>query len=126
MFRVLIEETIGDEVTKRVDINRIKTEKLYEMLGRYFQNFLDIKRTYTNEGIFEVEYTGVTENNKPIVVTIGYWRVSKEDSKPKETTKSSNVHVLRAKEQTPAKPEEPKDPRIQAMYDAGVIQKSSY
>lgn len=124
MFRVLIEETTGNEVTKRVDITRMKTEKVFEMLGRYFHNYLHVTRTVDDKGYFENEYKGTTENGVPIVATISYWRVSKEDTKPNRNTAKSNVHVIRST--PPPKPEEPKDPRIQAMYDAGVIQKSAY
>jgi hypothetical protein len=127
MFHVLIEESLNGKTVKRLDIRRMKTEKLYELLGRYQLKFEHHVDSYNQQGYREIEYTDRSTSGKALKTTVSFWRFADAKSKesievvPKQTNNRwPNIP------QPPVKPEEPKEERIQVMFDAGVITKSYY
>ncbi len=130
MFRVLIEEAKNDVVLKRIDIPRITTEKVQNLIGRYFLKYKVNKQTFSEDGYYEYEFTELPTDTKA-VATVSFWRFSKEDTTPMKNIKELNKHESRQAYKPPytppvIKPEEPKEERIQEMFDAGLLTKSHY
>jgi hypothetical protein len=116
MFRVMIEED-GDKVNipKVLDLV-IKTEKLYELLGRYMVKMGPPDVLVDSDGITELSFHKIVGAGY-ISATVGYVRISKGgDMKLKTTPPIVLVPKV-------VVPDEPPEERLAAMLEHGVIKK---
>lgn len=123
MFRVMIEESTNLGVVKTLDLV-MKTEKLYELLGRYMVKYGVPDQLYTEGGISELDYylPHESERGKYIAANVGYCRISKDDKRT--SFKSTQPIIVQRATQyvaPPIVPEEPPEERLQEMITAGVL-----
>lgn len=96
MYRVIIKEEFSSNTpNKQLDLS-IKTEKLFELLGRYSFKYGPGVLVASEDGITMVEHYKEFEDKTSIMVSITYGRYKKNgtaDNKP--VSKQENKHVHR-------------------------------
>lgn len=128
MFRVLLEYRYAGKVERRVDIKKIKTEKVYEMIGRFLYKFPEFKTEYDQDGYKEFRFYGQDDKNQRLEISASFWKwhrgeIDSVTGKPFGSEEKKSSVIVPS---TPPKPEEPKEPRIQEMCDAGILTKTAY
>lgn len=119
MFRVIIQEEDNRGPQKMLDLV-IKTEKLYEILGRYITKYgCPVALITDDDGINEIEYHKVIGNGF-ISAQISYAKIGMDIRKGKEKN-SSNISTT-----PPVVPEKPAEERIQSLVDSGAFKKAQW
>jgi len=124
MFRVLIEEYSQKGTLRKFDVV-MKTEKLFEALGRYTVRMGVPSELYNEGGMVELEFYMALEKGGWVAATISYARIAKDQLKtPFSTKPPSNVSNLPVTVTPPTQPKSdlPLDDRLKTMLDKGVLQ----
>ncbi len=93
MFRVIITEEYTDGTpTKTTDL-AIKTEKLYELLGRYTVKYGPAELLVQKDGITSLEHYHTISDTSHVMVSIAYAKYNKDDElkKPKKEKKVMSI-----------------------------------
>lgn len=95
MFRVIVTEERSDGTTPKGMDLCIKTEKLYELLGRYQVKYGAPETLASKDGVTTIEHYKVLPDSEHICVTIAYARYSKDVKivKKKEDRVASSKEV---------------------------------
>lgn len=114
MYRVIIEEyspTIG--TIKTYDL-LIKTERLFELIGRYTVKYGCPEDLVNENGLREINFWKSYQGNAFMSVTLQFCKVSNEK-------KPNNVVPIKQETIIPPEPTLPPDERLQEMLTAGVL-----
>lgn len=134
MFRVIIESGDNKNTSKRVDAV-MKTEKLYELIGRFTLKYGPPMEVEITHGVHEYEFykeKGTAFES----CTLSFAKIL-NDSRKKRGTHSSNVGSrfggtrrvpmgIQSPPPTPVGPVESDDPRLSELFTKGVLEASSY
>lgn len=124
MFRVMIDQYDNRGIKEHWDIV-IKTEKLYEILGRFMVKYDAPVRLVSEEGITEYEYCKDFDNGF-IGVSVAFAKIS-NDVKMTEEAKKKGKIIPMGMGPPPApkmeQPEEPLEERIGELAASGAFKK---
>lgn len=118
MYRVVIQKSENAKESRITDV-AMKTEKVYELLGRFTLQYGPPEMTEESHGVFEFFFEKDLGRGDSKSATISFARIGESEKEKKNTSEWRREPTAPI---PPPPPSEPNDDRIDELLTKGVIE----